>query len=304
VAEPEASPSYVSPSLAIPRPLFRRQLERLARRYRILGLEEIGRLIAGEGEEEWPSASLALTFDDGYADNVELALPELQAVGVPASVFVTTGPLRGGDPLWTAELALLLRKSRRREVESGGEIHSLADAEASWKTRRRLTRDWAVLPPREVAGRIRDLASALEVEYGQARGVIMDVVAARRWEEAGMTVGGHTVNHPNLAYQEEPVLREELEGSLRDLRESLARPVAAMAYPNCGALPRHHAPEVSLAAERAGFRLAVTSNSGFVRPGAEPLALPRIGVTRRLWSAELLETEIERVRLRVARDAR
>lgn len=301
VAEPGAPPPYVSPSLAIPRDLFRRQLERLAGRYRVLSLDEIQRLLTEGGE--WPRRSVAITFDDGYADNVELALPELRAVGVPACLYVTTGPMRGGDPLWTAELALLLDRSRRSEVESAGERLSLAGPEERWSTRRHLTRTWAMLDPSELSRRIRALAEALEVDYGQARGVVLSEGEARRWREEGMALGAHTVHHPNLAYQDPEVRRSELEGSMRDLQEVLGERVASMAYPNCGALPHHHGKDTHAAVRKAGFRLAFTSDTGALGPGQAPFSIPRLGVTRRLWRTEILETEIERTRLRGASDA-
>jgi peptidoglycan/xylan/chitin deacetylase (PgdA/CDA1 family) len=238
-----------------------------------------------------------LTFDDGYADNVENGLPELKALGLPATVFVTAAPLLRREPLWTAELALLLERTRVPEAVAVGKRWPLGSEEERWSARRGLTRAWAVVPPEEVYPELRRLAESLEVGYGQAAEVIMDAGAARVWREAGGSIGGHTVNHPNLAYQTEEVARRELAEAARLLKETLGERPDSMAYPNCGGLARHHSPRLTEIVAGEGYRVACTSDQGVVRPETHRLALPRVTVTRRLWDEDLLEVAIERARL-------
>ncbi len=151
--------------------------------------------------------TVAITFDDGFADNMAAA-EALEARGMRATWFVVTGRL---------------------------------GAEARWS--------------RGVEGR---LMSAAEV---------------RRLHEAGHEVGSHTRTHAALDALEGPALEEEVAGSRRELEDILGAPVTAFAYPYG---------RVSEAAARAvraaGYRAAVTCRGGAVRPGADPLALPRLEV--------------------------
>jgi len=289
------APDYASPAISIPRPAFRAHLERLARRYRILALDDLLDLRAAGSPP--PRGAVVLTLDDGYADNVEQALPELLSVGVPATVFVTTAPMMRRAPLWTAELARVLARSRRGRVELFGRSWGLAIETDRWQLRRGLTREWAARAPVEVLQELAALSERLDVEPGQADDVIMDADAARRWAAAGMALGAHTAHHPNLAYQVAGVVRDELSRSRHDLVEVTGVAPRAMAYPNCGNLARHHDARVAATVAEQGYEAAVTSDPGPVELSADLFVMPRISVSPRLRNPDVLETAIERVRL-------
>ena len=78
------------PSMLVSAATLRRQLEQLARTWEIVSLSEAARVLA-EGPRGPPRAFVAITFDDGYADNHAVALPVLAALRVPATVYVATG---------------------------------------------------------------------------------------------------------------------------------------------------------------------------------------------------------------------
>lgn len=91
---------------------FRRQMEHLEAHYEVIGLPElVRRLRSGEPVR----GSAALTFDDGYADFATNAFPVLEALGLPASVFVTAGRIGGRDE---RELAYLSAAEVRRLAAS------------------------------------------------------------------------------------------------------------------------------------------------------------------------------------------
>jgi len=63
--------------------VFRSQMELLADKYHPVSLEQIQNFVLGN--TELPPRSVAVTFDDGYQDNYEVAAPILKQVGVPAT---------------------------------------------------------------------------------------------------------------------------------------------------------------------------------------------------------------------------
>ena len=73
--------------------MFEAQMRVVAENFVPLPLSEaVDRLMIGE----LPPRAACVTFDDGYIDNVELALPILQSHGLSATFFVATGYLDGG----------------------------------------------------------------------------------------------------------------------------------------------------------------------------------------------------------------
>ena len=95
---------------------FKEHLEVLVRTRRPLALPDFVRnVVAGT----LPANAVALTFDDGYADNLVAAKPRLAAAGVPATVFLATGYLGRTGEFWWDELArLILRGAGPRNFET------------------------------------------------------------------------------------------------------------------------------------------------------------------------------------------
>ena len=90
---------------------FDQQLRFLARHMQPVSGDELPRALA-----EPRGRHVALTFDDGYRDNYELAYPALRAQGVPAVFFVATGFLDDPHVAWWDEIAWMVRSSTRREL--------------------------------------------------------------------------------------------------------------------------------------------------------------------------------------------
>ena len=108
----------------MPRRTFARQIEWMARRFDIVDLAEAQRRIAG-GANRRPT--VCLTFDDGYADNCEFALPLLLRKGLPVTYFVASEHVLTGTPFpHDVEAGVQLRPNTIEEIramaQSGIEI--------------------------------------------------------------------------------------------------------------------------------------------------------------------------------------
>lgn len=165
---------------------------------------------AAAGQTALPSRPVALTFDDGFADFHEVALPILQKYGFTATLFMTTGWIRGAG---------------QRRSSAPGQMLS-----------------WSQLA--EVAA-------------------------------AGIEVGGHSDQHPQLDQLEASVVRRELATSKEALEDTLGVPVPGLAYP----FGYSNARVRRLAAE-VGYSYAYAV--GNRKLGSEPdqFALPRLTVSR------------------------
>jgi peptidoglycan/xylan/chitin deacetylase (PgdA/CDA1 family) len=135
----------------VPAKRFERQMKWLARLgYRVLPLEELRRADYGGPR------TVVLTFDDGYLDNLTLALPVLESLRLPATIFVVSGRERND---WDRDTELAGRPLLRREQL--GDLEPLVALGAHTRTHRALTTLDAGEAEREIAGSKQDLEEAL-----------------------------------------------------------------------------------------------------------------------------------------------
>lgn len=228
---------------------FDRQMRHLAGLYRVLTLAELQTCVDIADLSE---PGVAVTFDDGYLDNLTTASPILLDHGIPATFFLTTRGLDAPREYWWDTMA---RSEDLRTDESRGfhqrVMHSsLSERDSLLGSR---ARTWS-------AGRS-DARPMVERE-------VMDLAS-----RPGHDVGAHTVNHLYLPRQDASVISQELLESRRRLESMLRRPIQALAYPFGGV--DHTVRQV---AEHSGFACAVTVESRLVREGDDPLLLPRVTV--------------------------
>ncbi|MGC3961844.1 MAG: polysaccharide deacetylase family protein [Rhodocyclaceae bacterium] len=199
----------------------------LARWFRVLPLRDaIARLQAAE----LPARALAITFDDGYADNVEVALPILQRHGMPASFFVASDYL-GGGCMWNDEIIEAVRASTLDELDAGPlGRHSLRDVEARRRAIAQLIAQIKYLPPLVRAEAVHEVQRCARV--GAAPALMMYPEGVRTLHRAGMEIGAHTATHPILARLTRADAANEIARGRTALEEIIGEPVTGFAYPN------------------------------------------------------------------------
>ena len=272
-----ASPPLDPWKLAVPPAAFDAHLEALARSFRALPL---GALARAARARQLPAGAVAVTFDDGYADNLEAALPALERHGVPATVFVATSFV-GERRFWWDELDMALlgpgRRPARLELELAGERRSWpttgererAVAHAELQAALRGAAVQAIAPAIEL---LRQWAGAELREDGAGRPLSPDELGRLAASDL-VEVGAHSRRHGSLASQDAQTLRDEVEGSRDDLEGWLGKPPAAFSYPFGDRRPR-----AARTVRRAGFELAVSTGLGAVSWLSGRYDLPRVWV--------------------------
>ena len=225
---------------------------------------------------------VAITFDDGYADNLHVAKPLLESFGQPATVFVTSSAVGSGRGFWYDRLASLMLEGEftvsHLQLVIGGR-RSLVYVGSPRARRRAHTFVHHRLRRRPAA----DIEAVLDTiaQFAGGRGAPPTARAMTADElcqlvEGGtVAVGAHTVTHPILATLDERGQRDELERGRVDLERLLGRPVPWFAYP-FGDPTSFDATSVRLAREL--FDLAVTTAPGAASPADDPHVLPRVHV--------------------------
>lgn len=238
------------------------QLERLSKVATIVPLGPA--LEALSSGRSLPPRAVALTFDDGYRDNLEMAVPLLEKLGLPATFFLVPGFLgREADPWWEL-LAWGFARSSQTAVSWNGRVLRTR----GWLSRRSV--QW-------VCGQLRKLARARMEETiaellrllqpeGKAnvKELFLDWSGAGELVRRGFAIGSHSMYHTTLS-------RELADEQVRDLIASRARleaeldvPVRLLAYP-IGTRADYSAETID-AARRAGYTHALAAHAGVNSP--------------------------------------
>lgn len=258
-------------SLSVAPERFAEQMEALRRHADPVRLEDL----AGALEEGAPPpGAVAVTFDDGYASVLEEAKPRLERWRIPATAFLVAGCL--GRPLWwdTLERTVLASPSfpPRGSLEVGGSevTWSLDDGRGRARLLDRLY--WRL---RRLDDRSRRAAlAALAERAGPPPAPLPRTLSPAELDELVrgglMTIGSHTVTHPDLTDLDPATAWREILDGKASLERLLGRPVRAFSFP-FGKVPS--GARETLAG--AGFAVACTSRADLVRPGGDVLDLPR-----------------------------
>ena len=251
---------------------FRWQMQTVRRLFNVLPLgEAVTRLARGE----LPPRAACITFDDGYADNVEVALPILRELGLPATFFVAAGYLDGGM-MFNDRVIETVRRLPDGEVDLGAvdlapqAVNSMSDriavAMQVIKTIKHLDpaeRDEKVQALEELNRQ--PLPSDLMMSSGQLR----ELAATD-----GMTIGGHTLSHPILARIPDARAREEIAGGRETLEGLLRQQVKLFAYPNGKPEQDYDARHTAMVRD-CGFKAAVSTAWGVSTRQHDPFQLAR-----------------------------
>jgi peptidoglycan/xylan/chitin deacetylase (PgdA/CDA1 family) len=236
--------------------------------------------------------SFAVTFDDGYLDNLTHAAPVLQRLGIPATLFLSTDFVGTGRLFWWEQLGRMLRETREKELDLSSvpdlrRRGELPDHLPLGSRARRERAHWSLsmglmkTPPHELLDTVIHLADALDVPLrleGRANPMLTwnDV---RRLRHFGFDIGAHGSGHVHLGLAGEDVVEAQIRASVERIAEELDEAPRLFAYPYGG--PDHRTPFAERTVQDSGCEAAFTTETGAVRKDSPRFSLPRAGLTRR-----------------------
>jgi peptidoglycan/xylan/chitin deacetylase (PgdA/CDA1 family) len=229
------------------------------------------------GEEVLPDRGFAITFDDGFANNLEVAAPALEARSIPATFYVTTDFVDHQGCSWIdliehavdaadggvlslpflettldshgAKIAALDVIRKHGKLERAGDPYALAD-----DVRRQLG------------------ISALPIDAELDRKLTWDE-AREIAEHPLFTVGGHGASHRILSHVDPSELDREVDGSLDQLDAELGRRTLHFSYPEGG--PGTYTDVVLARLQARGIASAAVVAEGRISRGDDPFVLRR-----------------------------
>lgn len=272
-------------SCLIGRETFRRHVAYLKENFEPVtmsrAVEALGGRDHGDGSREGGRDLAVITFDDGYRDLVDHALPVLREAGVPATLYVSSGIVDEGGWFPHDRLFSLLREWVRSP--------KMRDRAASWATR---TVDEARAvrggPPRFWLGHLirtrgPDVLEALCAELSRATDTLalpptgaraLDWEGVRTLAAGGFEIGAHTIGHRVLPHLSSEEIERELSEAKAAIEREVGTPVRHFAYCN-----GYYDARVLEALRRTGYASAVTTEDRLNRHGQDPYRIGR----RVLW---------------------
>jgi peptidoglycan/xylan/chitin deacetylase (PgdA/CDA1 family) len=273
-------------------------------------------LVRAYQEGNLPQRAVALTFDDGYADNLHGAKPLLEQYGIPATIFVTTGYVGREQEFWWDELEqLLLQPGRLPETLSlninGHSYHWELGASAAYskeEAQREHTHKawksqpgsrlffyysiWQQLLPLAESDRLTQLHQIRAWAQTESTARLTHrTLSQEELMELGQSdfveIGAHTVTHPFLSAQPVNHQQIEIQQSKARLEAIFNRPITSFSYPF-----GNYASETVALAQKVGFECACSTVEDFVWRGSNRFELPRIAVEN--WNGEEFAKQLER----------
>lgn len=250
---------------------FEMQISTLSKYFNILPMSEaIERL----KEKNLPNKAACITFDDGYADNAENALPILQKYGVPATFFIAAGFIDSGV-MWNDKVIEFVRHATGYRLDLNAvdlgryEIESI---EQRRQTLLSLINKIKYLPLDQRHALIEQLYQLIPIAL--PANIMMTTDQLRQLHRAGMEIGGHTVNHPILARTEYKTAYDEIVNGKTKLENIIQAPVRFFAYPN-GKPRQDYLPEHVTLLRKIGFEAAFVTTPGAANYESDIYQLPR-----------------------------
>lgn len=238
---------------------FVANLRALRRSYEFISMDEAVAML--EGHLEWRPGRVALTFDDSLKCHATVSAPVLAEMGIPAIFYLSTDVINTRGHYWFHRVKYALAKARTGEAEisvSKGrriKIHARRPMSTYWEELAR-TLQWLPASERDAAvlSIEEQLGAAIGAQEACFGGGILTWDDARALRACSMTLGSHTVTHPNLALLSSEEIRRELTSSRERIQSECESPCDHLCYP-CGC----DTATARRVAKDLGFRSAVLS---------------------------------------------
>ncbi|MCX6044536.1 MAG: polysaccharide deacetylase family protein [Chloroflexi bacterium] len=253
---------------------FKQHMQHLANHYHVVSLEDVCEAIARG--TQLPKKSVLITFDDAYCDLAKHALSILQALRLPATIFVPTAyPDQPERAFWWDRMYRTLAYTAYIGFDFAPIGHlSLKTPAERRQSIRKIKRYLLTMDHNQAMLQVDQICEQLHSQATSQKSVLT-------WDELRglskqrVTLGAHTRTHPILTNLSAEQARDEMLGSQQDLQREIGHVLPVFCYPN----GNHNATTTQILKEN-GFVAAFTTLVGHNNLQlADPLRLNRQNIT-------------------------
>jgi peptidoglycan/xylan/chitin deacetylase (PgdA/CDA1 family) len=242
------------------------QIAMLATHFNPIGLDDVTRFLAGK---PLPRSPVLVTFDDGYRDNHDVALPILRRHKIPAVFFIATEYISRRRLFWWDRISYLVKSSPLRRLALTYPMSialDLVTPGAREQAARWLSRVVKTTFALDLDRFLGELARAAHVELTDEQErryvdqLVMTWAHVRALRAAGMSVQSHTRTHRVLQTLTADQVDGEVRGARDDLERELDERVYAISYPAGHAIGGRT--DLRRALRDAGYTIGFTNATG------------------------------------------
>jgi peptidoglycan/xylan/chitin deacetylase (PgdA/CDA1 family) len=244
---------------------FKRQMTYINEKHYVVNEEALVKHL--HSMDRFQRSVVLLTFDDGYRDNLENALPILREFNMPAIIFVSGEDDVSDELRWWHDLALIVESDLESDEDTSSESDFL---HYYWKKYFYLS----ALPQDQRLKELKTHIDAFDRDRTSRRLEFLSIEDIREMQKDRVSFGGHTLHHVNIGQLESDTARREIVGCVDLLGKHTGKQVMGFAYP-FGKRSNYKEESKSFLRE-AGVKYAVTTEWGLNRYVSDPLALERI----------------------------
>ncbi len=221
-----------------------------------------------------PPAAAAITFDDGYRDNLEVAAPILKRRNLPATLFVASGFVDGGIMFNDMVIEAIRRTSM--PVLELAELGIGPLPLGSWEERRDAVSLLLPAIKHLPAPRRGEVVASLgeQARVTLPDDLMMTTKQLRDFAGLGFEIGAHTENHPILAVLPDDHAYQEITRGRGQLEGMIDKRVGLFAYPN-GRWGKDFDERHVAMAKACGFDAAFSTEPGVCSKRCDLWSLPR-----------------------------
>lgn len=254
---------------SLPVSRFEKQVRFLKKNFNLVSLQKgIDNLRQGRYADK---PYLAITIDDGFQDNFNLAWPILRHHDVPATIFLATDFIDTGRSPWPTQLKEALEHTQVKYMETPFRAN-INNFSMRLNVAQQLKKAWGPLSPEERFEKIKEFRKHLRVDL-ESYYPPLTWEQIKRMRVGGIEYGSHTVYHSILPVVDSTVMQRELYNSKLRIEDVLQEPCTLFAYPD-----GKHSVITKEALLSSGYRAAVTQDFGFNKSKQACLELKRIEV--------------------------
>ncbi|MEI7613074.1 MAG: polysaccharide deacetylase family protein [Betaproteobacteria bacterium] len=255
---------------------FRRQLAYLKEHFFIVHLSRALELLK---KNELVGPTVAITFDDGFRNNFDVAFPILQEFRAPSTIYLATDPIGSEKTVWFTRLLMALQTTQSAELLWNGEVFPLRNATLKAESSARLQsalKRFAAAKLEEELARIESILCVPSDPHVPEKSPfrMLDQGMIRTMRDTGLVeFGAHTSGHAILSRLSRAEKTSQIRDSLRRVEELSGEKCLTFAYPN-GAKNDFDLESQQVLTE-AGIRGALTMVPGINRPTTDPMEIHR-----------------------------